>query len=153
VLPGAVGRRQLLAIDQGHHLIDSGTDGGVVLTLAQQRHHGVFDDAIGRRVGEHALQTVAVLDAQLVIVLGEDQQRTVIDLLAPELPGVGDADRILLDLFRMRRRHQQHRDLRALARFEVAQFLRERWAGESLAHHTRTHESCGPDRWLPGPRR
>ena len=108
-----------------HHLIDTGADGREVLALPQQRHHRVLDDAIGRRIGQHAFQAVAVLDAQRVIVLGQDQQRAVIDLLAPELPGVDDADRILLDLLGLRGRHQQHRDLRALARLEVRQLLLE----------------------------
>ena len=46
--------------------------------------------------------------------------------LRAELPGFRDADRVLLDRFRLRRRHDQHGDLAALPRFERAQLLIER---------------------------
>ena len=48
-------------------------------------------------VGQRAFQAVADLDAQLAVVLGDDEQRAVVDLLAADLPGLRDAQRILLD--------------------------------------------------------
>ena len=48
-------------------------------------------------IGQRAFQAVAHLDAQRAIVLGDQQQRAVVGLRAPELPGLGHADRVLLD--------------------------------------------------------
>ena len=84
------------------------------------------DDALGGDVGERALEAVADLDAQMAVVLGDDQQRAVVDLLAADLPGFRDPDRKLLDALGLRRRHDQHRDLAALARLEILQGLRQR---------------------------
>ena len=84
------------------------------------------DDAPCRDIGQRALETVADLDAKLAVVLGDEQDRAVVDLLAPDLPGLRDPDRILLDRFRRRGRHDQHRDLAALPRLEILQRLRQR---------------------------
>ena len=51
------------------------------------------DDALGGDVGQRAFEAVADLDAQLAIVLGDHQHRTVVDLLAADLPGFRDPDR------------------------------------------------------------
>ena len=65
---------------------------------------------------ERALEAVADLDAQVTVVLGDNKQGAVVDLLAPDLPGFGDPDRILLDRLGRRGRDDQHRDLAAFAR-------------------------------------
>src|SRR5438445_619997 len=78
-----------------------------------------------RNIGERALEAVADLDAQVMVVLGNDEDRAVVDLLTPDLPGLGNADRELLDCLRVCRWHDQHGDLAALARFEVTQLLRK----------------------------
>ena len=49
-------------------------------------------------------------------------------LVAAELPGVDDADRVLLDLLRLRRRHDEDGDLRALPRLECGELRLERLA-------------------------
>jgi len=49
-----------------------------------------------------------------VITLGDDQDGTILDTLATELPLVGDADAELLHLLRLRRRDDQHGELAAL---------------------------------------
>ena len=53
-----------------------------------------------------------------LVILGDQQERAVIHALAPELPGIDDADAELLDGFRLRGRHDQHHKLRALAGLE-----------------------------------
>ena len=92
--------------------------------VAEFRRDDLVDDAPRGDVGQRAFQAVADLDAQLAVVLGDHQQRAVVDLLAPDLPGLGDADRELLDRLGLRGRHDQHRDLAALARLEILQRLR-----------------------------
>ncbi len=95
------------------------------------RNSGVMVSAMMRRdvaSVERALEAAADLDAHLAIVLRDEQQRAVIDALtarglATELPFVDDADRVLLDRFRLRRRHEEHRELRALAGLERRELL------------------------------
>jgi hypothetical protein len=104
-----------------------------------------------------AFQAVADLDAQLAVVLGHHQQRAVVDLLAPDLPGFRDPDRILLDGFRRRGRHDQHRDLAAFPQLQSFQGLRQRGDGVAgqragLIDHPprqRRHRDIGKGRESP----
>ena len=116
--PAAIRRRQRLAVDDLHHLVEAGADAAVDIALAEQRLDGLVDDAVGGRVGQRALEPVAHFDAQRAILQRHQQQHAVVGLVAPELPGVDHADRILLDGLGLRGRHDQHRDLRALALLE-----------------------------------
>ena len=50
------------------------------------RRDVLVDDALGGDVGERAFEAVADLDAQRAVVLGDDEQRAVVDLLAADLP-------------------------------------------------------------------
>ena len=77
-------------------------------------------------VGQRALEAVADLDAHLPVVLGDEEQRAVVLALAADLPLLGDADRIGLDRLRLRRRHDQHDELVAGARFPVGELRLER---------------------------
>ena len=63
---------------------------------------------------QHAFQTITHLYAQRAIILGDQQQRAVIHILAPELPCIDDADAVLFYGLWLRGRHDQHRKLRAL---------------------------------------
>jgi hypothetical protein len=75
--------------------------------------------ALGGSVGERAFEAVTDLDPQPAIVLGDHEQRAVVDLLAADLPGFRDTQRKLLDGLAVGRRHDQHRDLAALSRLEI----------------------------------
>ena len=78
------------------------------------RNSGAIVSAMMRRdvaSVSDALEAVADLDAQLAVVLGDDEQRAVVLALAADLPRVGDADRVRLDRLGLRRRHDQHREL------------------------------------------
>ena len=78
-LPGVLRRRQWLTLDELHHLIETGVDALVVVAFAEGRRDGFRDDAVGHGVGEHTLESVAHLDAHAMVVLGDEQQRAVID--------------------------------------------------------------------------
>ena len=119
-------RRQLLAVDHPDHAVDAGGNAAGKIAGLEFRRDVLVDDALGGGVGERALEPVADLDAKVTIVLGNDQQRAVVDLLAPDLPGFGDPDRELLDGFLIGGRHDQHRDLAALPRLQIPQRLRQR---------------------------
>src|SRR5207302_511405 len=118
-------RRQGLAVDQAHHRLHAGVDATVEIAVAKARRDDVAHDALGGGVIEHALQTVAHLDAQRPIVLRDDEQGAVVDLLATELPALDHAQRVLLDRLGRRARHHQHRDLSALAQFELPELALE----------------------------
>ena len=51
----------------------------------------LLQDHAGQRVGQHRLQAVADLDADLVLVGRDQQDRAVVDALAAQLPGRGRA--------------------------------------------------------------
>lgn len=87
------------------------------------RRDDLGDDALSGRVGQRAFEAVADLDAHGVVFLGDHQQRTVIDLLAAQLPLLGHAQRILLDALGRGAGQHEHRDLRALARLEFGERL------------------------------
>ena len=80
--------------------IDAGVDAGRELVLPEQRRDRLGDDPPRRRVGQHAFESVADLDAQLAVVLGDHEQRAVVLALAADLPRFGDANRIRLDRLR-----------------------------------------------------
>ena len=98
------------------------------IAFAEPRRDRLVDDAVADEVGERALEAVTDLDAQRAVLHRDEQQCAVVRLLAAELPGVDDADRVLLDLLGLRRRHDQHRDLRALPRLECSELRLERLA-------------------------
>ena len=118
-------RRQLLAVDETDQLFDAGGDAAREIAGPEFRHDHLVDDTPCRDIGDGALQTVANLDPEVPVVLCNDQERAVVDLLAADFPGFRHPKRELLDRLTVRGRHDQHRDLAALAPFEI---------GERLAH-------------------
>jgi hypothetical protein len=113
-LPFAVGLGQGFAIDHGEHPVDAGLHSAVVIAGLEVGRDDLREDAVGRDVRQRTLQSPADLDPHRAIILGDQQDGTVVDALAPELPRVGDANPILLDVLGLRRRHDQDRDLTAL---------------------------------------
>jgi hypothetical protein len=92
-----LGLRQLLAIDDPHHLSTPAANAAAEIAGLELWRDVLVDDALGGGVGERAFEAVADLDAQAAIVLGDDEQRAVVDLLAADLPGFRDTQRELLD--------------------------------------------------------
>ena len=125
-LPLVLGGRQGLPFDELHHLLEAGVDAAVVIALAEGGPDGLRDDAVAHGIGQDTLETIADLDAHAVIVPGNDQQRAVIHLVPAELPLIDHPDRVLLDLLRFGRRHEQQRELRALGGLERRELLLER---------------------------
>ena len=121
-----LGLRQFLAVDDRDHPVDAGGNAaGEIAALEFWRDH-LVDDAFGGGVGQRAFQAIADLDAQMAVVLGDDEQCAVVDLLAADLPGFRHPKRERLDRLAVGRRHDQHRDLAALAGLEILQRLRQR---------------------------
>src|SRR5262249_30281914 len=112
---------QLLIVDHIGDARNSLSDPAREVARAETAHHVLVDDALGGEVGQRAFEPVTDLDAQLVIVLGDNNDYAVIDLVASDLPVVRDPQGILLDRFGLRRRYKKHHDLAALARFKVSQ--------------------------------
>src|SRR6266404_5054177 len=88
-------RRQFLTVDYPDDTIDAGGNAAGKIPAPESRRDYFVDDALGGGVVERAFKTVADLDAKLAVVLGDQQQRTVVDLLAPDLPGFRNPYRIL----------------------------------------------------------
>ncbi len=118
--------RQLLALGDPDHAVDARRNATGEIAALEFWRDVFVDDALGGGVGERAFEAVADLDPQAAIVLGDDEQRAVVDLLAADLPGFRDPQRELLDRLAVGRRHDQHRDLAALSRLQILQRLRQR---------------------------
>ena len=88
----ARGHRQRLAVDDADHPVDAGRDAAGEIAGPEFRRDDLVDDPPRGDVGERAFEAVADLDAQMPVVLGDDEDRAVVDLLAADLPGLGDAD-------------------------------------------------------------
>ena len=122
----AHGRGQRLAVDHPHHAIRGRRDTAVEIAAAELWHDVLVDDAVGDGVGQRTLEAVADLDPDLSVLQRDQQQRAIVDALASELPGLRDAQRVLLDRLRLGRGDDQHRDLAALRLLERPQFRIER---------------------------
>ena len=123
---GGSARRQFLAVDDPDDPVDTcGNPAGEIPGL-EFRRDDLVDDALGGDVGQRAFEAVTDLDAEMAVVLGDDDQRAVVDLLAADLPGFRHPQRELLDRLAIRRRYDQHRDLAALPRLEIPQGLVQR---------------------------
>src|SRR5882724_10927436 len=92
-------RRQWLAVDHLDDAVDARGDAAGKIAGLEFRGDHFVNDAVGGDVGQTSLKPIADLEAQMMVILGDDQKRAVIDLLAADLPGVRDPDRILLDGF------------------------------------------------------
>ena len=119
-------RRQRLAIDYPDHPVDAGADAAGKIAALEFRRDDLIDDAPGGDVGKRAFEAVADFDAQMAVVLGDHHERAVVNFLTSDFPGVRHPDRILLDRLGLRGRHDQYRDLAALAPLQIPQRLRQR---------------------------
>ena len=117
---------QGLALDDPQHAIDAGGDSAGEVAATELRDDVFLDDPVRGRVGQCALEAVTHLDPHPPILQCDQQDRAVIDAAATDLPGLGDADRVLLDFLGLRRRDDQHGDLAALRALERPQLRVER---------------------------
>src|SRR6185312_11651804 len=111
--------RQFLAVDDPDHPVGPGRDATSEIARLELRCDVLVDDALGGGIGQGTFEAIADLDAQAAVVLGDDEQRAVVNLLAADLPGLRDPERVLLDGLAVGRRYDQHRDLAAFSRFEI----------------------------------
>src|SRR3546814_10969614 len=84
-------RRQSLAIDDAEQLVDTSIQATGIITRLEERHDRLVDDAIGDRIGDHTCKTIADFDADPAVIACNEHEDAVVDALAAELPGVGDA--------------------------------------------------------------
>ena len=117
------GFRQRLAVDYADDLVDPGSNAAIEISLLEARRNDLADDALAGGVIERSFQAVPHLDAQRAVVLGDDQDRTVIDFLAPQLPLLRNAQGILLDRFRSGGGNNENRELTAFPGFKRLQGL------------------------------
>lgn len=96
----------------------SGPQAAGKIALAETRRHLFGHNALGDGVGNGAFEPVADFDAHASVVLGDDDDHPVIDALAADFPGFGEADAKLLDAFRLGCWQQHDGNLRALVFFQ-----------------------------------
>src|SRR5207248_11501722 len=111
--------------EEVRHLRQGCVDAAVEVALAARRADRLLDDAVAHGVGEHAFQAARRLDAYAPIVLGDEQQSSIVHALSAELPLIEDADRVLSDVLRPSRWHDEDRELRAPGGLERGELLLE----------------------------
>src|SRR5690348_898183 len=90
-------RGQSLAFDRLHQRIDARRDPAVEIAHAEAWRDHFALDSLRDGVGDRAFEAVADFDPQPAVSFRHQEDHAVVDSRAAYLPGVGDADRILLD--------------------------------------------------------
>ncbi len=147
-------RRQAFSLDELHQGVGSRRNAAVEVVRLEVRRDDFGYHSLRDAVRDRAFETAADFDAKLPVVLGDDEDDTVVDARSADLPGVCEADGVLLDRLRLSRRQHQHRDLAALAALEIAQLGIQRLylgsgqrAGEiGDARFERRHRDLGSER-------
>src|SRR5690554_4428403 len=107
-------RRKALAFNQPDQAIHACHDAARIIVLLEARRDLLTNDAAREQIRHRALQTVTDFDAKPAIILGHQQQYTVIDARAAELPRVKDATCIGLNRVLAGRGNDEHGELSAL---------------------------------------
>ena len=131
------GRGQGLTRDERHQLIHRRVESTGEVPLLETRGDGLVNDALGCQVGNGALQRFGDFNADPPVVFGHYQQESVADLLAANLPAVGDPVAVTGDVLGLRRWHQQQHHLCAPALLKGGEF------GLQLLHLLRVQRTGG----------
>ena len=116
-------RRQRFTVDDTCHFVHTCADATVVIAVLEPGGDDFIDDTLAGDVSERTFESIADLDPHSPIVPGNEQERAVVDALAPQLPSLGDPNRVLLDRLGLGGRHDQNGNLAALARLEGSEPL------------------------------
>jgi hypothetical protein len=94
--PALVRLGQRLSIDDADHLVDPGSDAARVVAALELRRDDVRDDALGNEIGQRALETAAhsMRSSRSSLATSSSAPSSG---SAAQLPGIDDADRVLLD--------------------------------------------------------
>src|SRR5262249_42114463 len=120
-LAGLGRSRQRLALYQLHQRVAARRDAAVEIAPLEPRREDVAPRALRHRIRNGALEAAPHLDAQLTVVLRDDEDHAVVDARSPDLPRLGEADRELLYGLRLGGWKDQDRDLAAFRLLKVAQ--------------------------------
>src|SRR6516162_5279103 len=86
-----------VAGEHADDVVDAAGDAARDVIGAKARDDRVLDDELGDGVGEHALETVADLDAHLALAWRHDQQHAVVLALLSDSPAATELDAEILD--------------------------------------------------------
>ncbi len=87
----------VLAFGGRDNRVDAGRHAAVKIALLQPGRDLGVDDLLGRRIRQRTFKAVANLDEQLVILREDEQDDSVVPRLLACLPGLGQADGVILD--------------------------------------------------------
>ena len=119
--PRCAASRQRFTVDHLDDRVHAGIDAGIEFSAFEIRRNDLRHDAFRRGVVQRTFQSVADFDAQLAVILGDEQQHAIVHAFAPQLPRIHDANSELFDGFGLGAWHKQNRNLRSFARLECRQ--------------------------------
>ena len=118
----AGGRWQRLSLNHTDHFIDACINGACKISLPELRNNRFFYYAFCNGIRQHALKTIADFYAHGSVLLCNQQHGAVIYTFPPQLPGIGNSNRILFDCLGLSRWNNQYCDLAAFLTSKAASF-------------------------------
>ncbi len=104
------------------------------VALTEAGSDDVVEDPPRSQVGDRRLEAVAHLEPHLAIVANDQQEGAVIELAAPQLPGLGDPQAVVVDHLTVEGRDRQDGDLRAPLVLEALQACLDAGLGFGREH-------------------
>ncbi len=100
-----------VAGEHQHDVANSVLDTAGKIAGTETRQDRILDDDLGQGVGEDRLKPAADLDADLVIVGGDNEKDAVVQLLGADAPMATELIAELLDAVALQRRQRDHYEL------------------------------------------
>ncbi len=105
-------RAFVLPLRRGDHGIDARAQPASIIALLEIRRHLVIEDAVASDVRQRALKAVAGLDAHLVILHENEEDRAVVHILLSHAPRLEDSVAVVVQpVGRLHFRINRHHDL------------------------------------------
>ncbi len=118
-------------MDDGRRAVD---DAALEVARAELRKHLLLQDQAGKGVGQHWLQAIADLDADLVLGGDDDEQGAVVLALLADAPGAAELVAVVVDGVALQRGQGDHHHLATGPGLQVRQFLGDLLLGAGRQH-------------------
>jgi hypothetical protein len=103
--------REGLAFDHLQYCVQSSFDTSSEIAFAEPRHDDFLDDTVRDGVRQNAFKAVADFNAELSILLGDEEDRAVVESLLTDFPRFGDSNAEIFQRITFETWNSKYRDL------------------------------------------
>jgi hypothetical protein len=103
--------REGLAFDHLQYCVQSSFDTSSEIAFAEPRHDDFLDDTVRDGVRQNAFKAVADFNAELSILLGDEEDRAVVESLLADFPRFGDSNAEIFQRITFETWNSKYRDL------------------------------------------